>query len=113
MRDAKPHSFAINGKAARHPIIPIIESVRFQRAKGLFHRASQGWARVFCVAPNDHAAAPGNKILQAAESQLISLKIRVYVGVMLFEGRDDQGLEMVMKKFQPSVPESAFIFVAV
>jgi len=33
VRDAKPHGFTINREAARHPIIPFTETVRFHRTK--------------------------------------------------------------------------------
>src|SRR5260370_4808801 len=112
MCDAKAHGITIDGKVARHPIIPIVETVHFYRAESLFCCAPQGRPRIFRVAPDDRAATPRNKINQAAESQLIGLKIRINVGVIVFERGNDQIIGMVMKKLGPAVPERGLILVA-
>src|SRR5256886_5216115 len=110
--DAKPHHFAIDREAARDPIIRIVETVRFHRTKSLLGSPPQGRARFFHVAPNDHATTPGNKIHQAAESQLVGFEIRINVGMIVFERRDNQIIGMVVEKLWPAVPESSFILVA-
>src|SRR5439155_5864768 len=48
--NAKPHHFAIDREAARDPIICIVETVRFHRAKSLLGSPPQGRARFFHVA---------------------------------------------------------------
>src|ERR1700676_5146343 len=98
MRRPKPHGFAIDSEATCHPIIPIVEAVRIYRAESLFCCAPQSRSRIFRVAPDDRAATPRNKIYQAAESQLVSLKVRINVGVIVFERGDDQIIGMAMKK---------------
>src|SRR4029077_17396344 len=100
--DPKPHSFAINGKIARNPIIPLGEPVSFHGTEGLLRRAPQGWARILCVAPDHHVAAPWNQIDQAAECQLVGLKIWINVGVIVFERSNDQIIRMIMEKLGPA-----------
>src|SRR5229473_1439981 len=60
---------------------------------------------------NAFSAARGHKIDQAAESQLVGLKIRINVRVVVFERGDDQIIGMVVKEFGPAVPERRFILV--
>src|SRR5260370_5570038 len=112
MRSAKPHGFALNRKVAGRPVIPLVEPVGLHRAKSLLRRSAQGRTRVFRVAPNDHAAAPGNQIDQPAKSQFISLKIRIDVGVIVFERSNDQVIGMIVKKFGSPVPKGRLILVA-
>src|ERR1700674_2046525 len=112
MRRPKPHGFAIDSEATCHPIIPIVEAVRIYRAESLFCCAPQSRSRIFRVAPDDRAATPRNKINQTAESQLVSLKVRINVGVIVFERGNDQIIGMVMKKLGPAIPERGFILIA-
>src|SRR5205823_14367474 len=47
LRDAKPHSFAIDGEPTRHPIIPVVETLCFHGTKSFFRSAPQSRARFF------------------------------------------------------------------
>src|SRR2546430_6932006 len=88
MRDLKPHNLVINGAIARHPITTAIETVRFHWTESLFRRALQRLTGFLRVAPNYDSPSPGDKIDQAAESQLIGLKIGIDVSVVVFERGD-------------------------
>src|SRR6202045_725872 len=112
MSRPKPHGFAVDVETARHPIIPIVETVRINRAESLFCCPPQSRSRIFRVAPDDRTATPRNKINQTAKSQLVSLEVRINVGVIVFERGDDQIIGMVMKKLGPAVPKRGFILVA-
>ena len=112
LRDAKPHGFAIDGEATRHPIIPVVETVCFHGTKSFFRSAPQSRARFFRVTPNNHSSTPRNKIHQAAKSQLVGFKIRINVGVVVFERGDNQIIGMIVEEFRPTVPKGSFILVA-
>src|SRR5437588_12905706 len=103
MRRAKPHDFAINGRVAHHPVIAAAETVGFDRAKCFFRRAPQGQARIILLAPNDNATAPRYKVNQATESVAFGFKHRINLRLIVFEGREIQVSESVMKEMRLAV----------
>ncbi len=90
MLHSESHHVAFHRKFLRLPVISPVKSIRLHRAECFFGCPPQRWSRFFRVAPNHDSTAPRHKIHQPAERQLVSLKIRANVRVIVFERSNDQ-----------------------
>src|SRR5690348_13443071 len=110
MLHPKVHPLAFYSKFLGDPIISGGESVRLDGTESLFRRASQRRARFLRVAPDHDFSAPRDEIQQPTKRQLIGLKIRINVGVVVLKRRHDQIVWMIVKKLWPTIPKCRLVF---
>src|SRR2546429_4696946 len=112
MVDAKTHPFALHGKIRGAPVVAGAKPVLLDRADRFSCCGTERRAGFLRVSPKHHFATPGHKVHQPAECELIGLKVRIDIGVIVFQGRNDQIVGMIMKKFWAAVPKGRFVLVS-
>src|SRR5438876_11970303 len=112
MVDAKTHPFALHGKIRGDPVVAGTKTVLLDRAERFFCCATERRAGFLRVSPKHHFSTPGSKVHEPAEGESIGLKVRIDIGVIVFQGRNDQIVGMIMKKFWAAVPKGRFVLVS-
>jgi len=88
----------------------IVETVRSTGRKPFPPRVARP-ARIVRVAPDDTRPRLGTRLTRRRKA-IVRLKVRINIGVIVFERGNDQIIGMVMKKLGPAVPECGLILVA-
>src|SRR5579883_3479371 len=111
MRDAEAHGFAFVAHRLGNPVVRLAKSVGFHGAEGLLDRSPQRRAGLLGVAPNHDAPAPRHQVHKAFEREFVRRKIRIDIGMIVFERRDDQIVRVIVEEFRTTVPERRLVLV--
>src|SRR5437773_12019539 len=112
MCDAKAHGVTSKFRFASDPFVFSGKTVRNHWTESLCGGFAKSGTRLFRVSPDDYAAIAWDEIDEAFESELIRREVWIDVGVIVFEGRNDQMIGMIVEKLWAAIPEGGFVFVA-
>jgi len=109
--DAEGHAVSVGFNLSGDPLVACFEAVSANGTEGFFGGLVQRFSGS-TVTPDHDATASRDKIHETAEGELIGFEVSVDIGVIIFEGGEDEVVGMVVEEFRGLVPVGGIVFIA-